>query len=236
MASARFIASNSQREILKFRHSVPVSTRSGIAMADLSMSGCLAEGLLPRQAVETRPRAFTHATSKSRQWSPKWRSVLRLRGRPACSANPISRRHHCYCIGGVTRWTHSCADTSMKTTATGLSYCQMEQPLTQLKPRLSRANGNMAVHFLTPEGESGVAVRTSARLQTKQDTVAAERRVKQPPRNEHSDQQSKIDGERCPRFEHQSTLFPAKGFHANAASAAQAVAPSGWNLTLGARV
>lgn len=42
---------------------------------------------------------------------------------------------------GVTRWMHSCADTSMRTSATDSSCCQMEQPLTHLKLPSRTANG-----------------------------------------------------------------------------------------------
>ena len=51
----------------------------------------------------------------------------------------------------VTRWTHSCADTSMRTFATDLSCCQLEQRLTPLKPRSRAAIGSMAAHSSTPQ-------------------------------------------------------------------------------------
>src|SRR6478736_3165766 len=53
----------------------------------------------------------------------------------------------------VTRWMHLCADTSMKTFATDLSCCQMEQRLTPLKPRSRAANGSMADHSSIPAGK-----------------------------------------------------------------------------------
>ena len=39
-----------------------------------------------------------HAPSKSRERTPQWRSVLRLRSRPTCPADLISGGHHCYCL------------------------------------------------------------------------------------------------------------------------------------------
>jgi len=64
----------------------------------------------------------------------------------------------------VTRWMHLCADTSMKTFATDLSCCQMEQRLTPLKPRSRAANGSMADHSSIPAGESGILLRASSRF------------------------------------------------------------------------
>src|SRR4051812_47314888 len=74
---------------------------------------------------------------------------------------------------GVTRWMHSCADTSMRTFSTGLSCCQMGRRLTPLKLRSSVANGSMADLFSTPADESGVLVRAASRFYPKTDADVA---------------------------------------------------------------
>ena len=111
------------------------------------------------QGIYTGSKAMPADAAVAISSAYTWRTDL--------SSRPWLRRISLQSLRGVTRWMHSCVDTSMRTCHIGSSWCRTAQRLTHLKRRSRAENGSMDARFsilgdeAQPVATNGVVKRKS---------------------------------------------------------------------------